>query len=673
MKDTIINKTRHCERAKRVKQSLIEIAEPVASPPLRLLRHLRCLAMTGEAITLAAFLAMTSIILSGCSNKIPVNAGFEIADPGTEQIVDYNKYGEFNNIGAKDYKYIVNDQTGLTKAVGAGIYPNSVAIQKDPQYKEFKKQGRLSGSHWDFVNTKDYQANFYKWALAAESRGVQIFYTALALERAGHLIHAIKAYYSIVVHLPHSIGWTYWRTPWYIGQVAIDRINHICRMHPELGMDLKDASIIVKNGYDDNIKNDIFIVNPGKIVKIKPSRLMPERTDLSKLDIIKTIGTGYVKLVQYANKSWQLLVDDKPYIVKGIAYSPAKIGQSPDEGTLQDWMQADYNNNGKIDGPYDSWVDENKNSMQDAVENTVGDFRLLWEMGANTLRIYHHASNKALLKDAYENYGMMCLMGDFLGAYTIGSGAPWYKGTDYSDAQQQNDMLDSVKKMVDEYKNEPYVLIWVLGNENNYGVANNAKKDPESYYKFVNKAAQYIKNMDPYQRPVAICNGEIIFLDKFAKNCPDVDVFGLNSYRGDYGFGHLWKIVKAETGKPALITEYGCPAYSSLHTREESEAIQAEYLKNEWLDIMSNAADYGQGNALGGVIFEFCDEWWKAYEPGKHDIHTQWPGPFPDGWVYEEWFGLTAQTDTANSPYLRQIRKSYYMMKRLWKEEKYNG
>ncbi len=163
------------------------------------------------------------------------------------------------------------------------------------------------------------------------------------------------------------------------------------------------------------------------------------------------------------------------------------------------------------------------------------------------------------------------------GAYAIGSGASWYKGTDYSDPVQQQNMLNSLRKMVDEYKNEPYVLMWVLGNENNYGVANNAKKDPVSYYKFMNKAVEFIKSIDPHKRPVAICNGEVKFLDIFARECPAVDVFGLNSYRGEYGFGHLWLTAKEIADKPVLITEYGCPAHNMYVDEEESEAQQAEY------------------------------------------------------------------------------------------------
>ncbi|UCH12090.1 MAG: hypothetical protein JSW18_04550, partial [Candidatus Omnitrophota bacterium] len=225
-------------------------------------------------------LAFSFLLLAGCAAKTTPQGGFPLADPGTEEIVDYTRYGEFKGIGTSDYKYVIKDQAGLIRAVGEGIYPNSSAILKDPQYKEFRKQGKLKGNHWDFVNTKDYQANFYKWATAPEARWVRLFYAALSLERAGHLIHAIKAYYAIAVHFPQAIGRTYWNTRWYIGQVAIDRIKHICLTHPELGMDLIGAGIIVKNGYDDNIRNDIFLVNPGKIIKVKPSGLKPKRQNL---------------------------------------------------------------------------------------------------------------------------------------------------------------------------------------------------------------------------------------------------------------------------------------------------------------------------------------------------------------------------------------------------------
>ncbi len=60
-------------------------------------------------------------------------------------------------------------------------------------------------------------------------------------------------------------------------------------------------------------------------------------------------------------------------------------------------------------------------------------------------------------------------------------------------------LLESVKKMVLEHKDEPYVLLWLLGNENNYGVASNADKKPDAYFKFANEVALWIKSVDKNQ------------------------------------------------------------------------------------------------------------------------------------------------------------------------------
>jgi len=626
--------------------------------------------MNNNKFTLYIPLLICLGLIIGCgagNGNYQQEATFKLYNKGSEDIVDYQKYGEFKGIGGSDYKYTIKNQAGLSKAVGEGIYPNSSSVLKDPEYTLFKKKRKLKGSHWDFINTRNYQANFYKWATASEERGVKLFYTALALERSGNIKHAIKAYHALAVNFPKTIGWTYWHTPWPVAQVAIDRINFLCRKYPGLGWKLVDASIIVKGGYDDNIRNDVFIINPGKIVRGRGDDLKEKRRDLSKLEVVKSTGGDHIRLVQYSDKSWQLLVDEEPYIIKAVAYEPGKVGQSPDQGTLEDWMQQDYNGNNKIDAPYDAWVDKNRNDRKDEDEEAVGDFHLLWNMGANAIRVYHHGSNKPLLKDLYENYGIMTLMGDFMGAYAIGSGTTWYKGTDYSNDEQKKNMLESIRGMVEEYKNEPYILMWILGNENNYGVANNAKTDPEAYYKFVNEAAEFIKSIDPHKRPVAVCNGEVKFLDIFASECDSVDIFGLNSYRGDYGFGHLWLSVKDEADKPVLITEYGCPAYDDNVGIEEAEEEQADFLRNCWIDIVSNSDGYGAGNALGGVIFEWVDEWWKAYEPSLHDTKPLWAGSFPDGWMHEEWLGLASQGKGKHSPFQRVLRKSYYEYKKLWR------
>lgn len=588
-------------------------------------------------------------------------------DPGKEDFVNYEKYGEFKNRGTKDYRYVIKDQEGLSSAAGEGIYPNTTSIRWDPEYKKAKEAKRLEGSHWDFVQSQDLEAAFLKWALSSEPQGVKLFYTALALEKSGLIKHAIKCYYAIVAHFPGSYGWTYFKTPWYVGQAAISKINFLLSRHPEIGYKLVDADIRIINGYDNNVANDIAVTDPGRFVKLGIGEKLKSRFPARARRVKKQSGKGSVYLLEYEGGDWQLMADGRPYAIRGVTYAPTKVGESPDEGTMTNWMENDFNHNGRIDGPYDAFVDKNKNDAQDPDEQAAGDFTLMKEMGVNTIRLYHHPLkvNKELLRDLYKTYGIRVIMGDFLGKYALGSGAPWNPGTDYNNEEHKKNMIESVTNMVLEFKDEPFLLFWLLGNENVYGYACNADKEPDAFFKFANEAAQLIKSLDD-QHPVAIASGDILYLDKFGRNCPDIDIFGANAYRGDYGFGFLWRQVKEETGKPAFITEFGCPAYAQGRAGE-AEYLQAEYHRAAWEDIEKNMAFGGrEGNAVGGVAYEWLDEWWKGYEPFIHDKKGLWVGPFPDGFMHEEWLGLCSQGAGKASPFLRQLRESYFMYKQKW-------
>jgi Glycosyl hydrolases family 2, TIM barrel domain len=591
-------------------------------------------------------------------------------DPGEEFPVDYTRYGKFSGIGTKEYNYAVNDPIGLSKAVGEGIHPNTTSVKFDPEYSKIKKL-LTNINHWKIKEKRDFNTAFYKWLQAPESPGLKLFQIAEILERSGYDQHAIKAFYAILVHYPQSYGWTYWHTPWYIGKVAKYRLQRLLEKNPDLGITFEDADVHIVNGYDNNIRNDEYIINPGKLYrpsfwKKKLKKLEQQCQKRGKA--IETKGSEEAKLVKYDNGDWQFLVNGKPTMIRAITYGPSKVGESPHKGTLSNWTTQDTNNNGIIDAPYESWVDKNGNNIQDTDEKTVGDFQLMKEMGVNALRLYHHPVelNKEILRQMYDKYGIYVLMGDFLGKYAIGSGADWETGTDYDSEKDKENMLKSLENMVLEYKDEPYVLMWLIGNENVYGLGCNADKKPESFFKFANIAAKYIKSIDPKKRPVAIVSGDILYLDIFAKNCPDIDIFGTNAYRGKDGFLDIWDEVKRTAHKPAMITEYGVSAYAQGYTYEEAEEYQAEYHKNAWLNIKDNSCGSGAGNAIGGILFEWVDEWWKAYAEGHHNREGLFSGPFLDGYMHEEWLGVTGQGDGKKSPFLRKLRKSYYTYKSLW-------
>jgi len=593
--------------------------------------------------------------------------------PG-EEVIDWEKFGKFLNEGTEHFHYQIIDQQGLMSALGEGIYPNITEIYKDPGYKKALKAGRLQGSQWDFVNTTDLQAAFYKWVTAPESWGVRLFYIGQIFEKAGMLPEAIKAYHSLVVNFPATIAWTYWQTPWYPAQAAVYKIQYLIRVHPELHMEFTGGNIHISNP-DDPIHN-VVKTKPGKIQKLTETEIDSQRSVLQRptMPLGKPVfysGQGQVRFVKYENGHWQLLVDNKPFLIKGMSYMPTRVGQSPDDGTMQDWMQEDDHHDGTISAPYESWVDLYGDNKRHDDEPVVGDFQLMKEMGVNTLRIYYQTymkSDKAFLEKMYQEYGFKVAMSNFLGKYAIGSGAKWSEGTDYENPVHQKNMMEYVRQMVMEFKDEPYILMWVLGNENNYGVASNANKKPDAYYKFVNDVARMIKSIDP-NHPVAICNGDTLFLEKFGKDAPDVDAFGANVYRGDYGFGSFWEDVAELAGKPAFITEYGAPAYGGASmTYGQAQQAQADYHKGNWLDILDNSAGYaeGAGNSVGGMAFEWLDEWWKDYSPSLHDIKADVIGPFPGGYYFEEWFGIFGQGNGSQSPYLREPRKVYYTYKELW-------
>ena len=597
------------------------------------------------------------------------NPDFNLNDWGTEEIIDYTKYGNFENIGVAGFKYTVKDKAGLARAAGSGIYPNNQSIYKEPAFQKFQQQKKLAGNHWDFSG-RNRELNFYKWAIAAEAPGVKAYNVALNLERSGLIMQAIKAYHAVIIHFSQSVGYTVWKTPWYPAMAAGDKIEYLLRKYPDLKLQWQDGEMIVVNSFDNNVQNDIVVCNPGKFIKGKsPSIQKNLNTQVKKI-----VGKGKVQLHQYENGHWQLRVDGKLFMIQAIAYNPTPVGQSPEFNTLANWMQADMNKNGIMDAPYESWVDSNRNNKKDSNEPIVGDFQLLKDMGVNVIRIYHirdHPKAKKILRELYEKYGIMTIIGDFVGMYARDSGATWKEGTDYRNLKQRQIIFDGVKKVVSEYKDEPYVLFWMLGNENVFGSACNANQFPREYFEFINEISQWIHQTDT-NHPVAISNGDVLYLDLFAKYAPDIDIFGANVYRGEHGFGKsFWRAVKMNCDKPVVVTEYGCPAYFKAESEAYSEEWQAKYLEGNWNDIVYNTYGSGYGNALGGVVFEWLDEWWKTLgmrDPKKHKIDEPWGGPFPDGNMYEEWLGLVSQGDGQNSPLMRQLRPAYFLYKdKLWK------
>lgn len=622
------------------------------------------------------FAILTAAVFLFLPSAAVPEAQFKLAYPGSETVVDYEKYGRFVDSGKESYHYEVSNKEGLSLAIGEGLYPNT-AFKDDPKFLLFQRK-HPQVDPWEYVDSGDPQKDFYAWCLAAGvDEGTRLYFQGEALRNAGLFSEALKAYYALVVHFPKTVVWAKDDSfYWYAAPEAIARIRKICATHTELGVQLEGAFLDIQRSRAQKPERDRVRVWPGKFI---PAHL--SRTARADLKIIQERGHGRVRLVKYNDRSWELLVEGKPFFVKGMHYVCTTIGESAHALNLRPWMTLDDNKNGKHDGMFDSWVDRNNNNRQDEDEPVVGDAALLKAMGANAIRVYHNVTDygdydpnfydKELMRTLNRDYGIYFIMGDFLGAYTVGSKAIWQMGTDYTDETQKTNMKESVRAMVMDHKDEPYVLMWLLGNENQHPhTRTNADEHPKEYARFLDEVAKMIHEIDP-NHPVAVGNLNSSGLRSIARYAPEIDIYGCNVYSGAYTMGSIWQLVKQYYDRPVLFTEMGCDA--CFDNKGIDEEGQAKYLVSNWTDIeLNRSGGTGEGNAIGGVVFEWLDEWWKSSrgnswgDPETHNKEGDFGGPFPDGWMHEEWLGIFGQGDGRHTPYLREPRMAYEALKKIW-------
>ncbi|MEX2603003.1 MAG: glycoside hydrolase family 16 protein, partial [Gracilimonas sp.] len=243
------------------------------------------------------------------------------------------------------------------------------------------------------------------------------------------------------------------------------------------------------------------------------------------------------------------------------------------------------------------------------------------------------------------------------------------------------------------YKDTPGLLLYLLGNENNYGLfwkgaetedipveEQGSEARAKAMYKLFNKAILEMKSIDN-SRPVAFCNGDLQFLHIIAEEVTAADIFGTNTYRG-ITFTGLYNRVKDEYGKPVLLTEFGSDALNA-QTKQLDQFAQATYLKGNWKEIYSNAAGMGNsGIAIGGFTFQFSDGWWKHDQNENltvHDTHASWSnGGYQFDYVEgennmnEEWFGITAKGFPDSTGFYKLApRTAYYVLNEVHKFDPY--
>ncbi|MGB0525985.1 MAG: glycoside hydrolase family 2 TIM barrel-domain containing protein, partial [Flammeovirgaceae bacterium] len=272
------------------------------------------------------------------------------------------------------------------------------------------------------------------------------------------------------------------------------------------------------------------------------------------------------------------------------------------------------------------------NQPEEVIKGAVDyEMSFLRNMGVNAIRMYTGVPQK-WIQYIYENYGIYTMLNHAFGRYGLTINGAWMGNTEYSDPKVRELLLQETIDLAKDYKDTPGLLLFLLGNENNYGLFWEGAETEDipiedrkstvrarAMYKLFNEATVAMKAIDP-NHPIAICNGDLLFLDIIKQECKDIDIFGTNMYRG-ISFGDAFKRVKEELNKPILFTEFGADAYNAIENAEDQES-QAYYMLGNWKEIYENASGLGKvGNSLGGFTFQFSDGWWKYGQTKNLEVH----------------------------------------------------
>ena len=281
----------------------------------------------------------------------------------------------------------------------------------------------------------------------------------------------------------------------------------------------------------------------------------------------------------------QILVNENPYLIKGICYHPVPKGSK--------------------DLSFDS-LDQ--------------DLALMVEAGINTIRVYAPIDNKDVL-DKIHDAGLKVVIGF---GYNQGGRFDILSGTfvDY----------------INTFKNHPAILMWELGNEYNYH-PEWFEGDIKNWYKALKEATDLAHENDT-NHPVTTAHGDLP--DALALSiCTNIDVWGMNSYRWDNPEA-IFSEWEALSHKPMYLSEAGGDSYMTI-SRDGYEAGSNEKAQADANKNILNAIFKNQDICSGVTMFSFTDGWWKAGNPEKQDPGGWAPNssgvPY-DGAPNEEYWGM---------------------------------
>lgn len=267
--------------------------------------------------------------------------------------------------------------------------------------------------------------------------------------------------------------------------------------------------------------------------------------------------------VEKLNGQWTLIVDDKPFDVKGVTF-----GYDDDV--------ADYDKH----------------------------FQELKFLGVNTIRTWGTGENTKQLLDAANRHNIKVMLGIWMR-----HGRPGMEADDSFDYVNDTDgkevMYENAIEIVNTYKDHPAILTWGVGNEVYLNTATD--KEKIAYSKLLERICSQIKESDK-DHPVTSVEAWTFGVDWWQEYVPSIDIYGINTYGAGADFLPE-ELAKKGVEKPYVITEFG--VRGEWEIEEDDHGVTPEPTDAEKYDVIVEGYNEWikpKPNCLGVYVFHYASD-----------------------------------------------------------------
>ena len=307
--------------------------------------------------------------------------------------------------------------------------------------------------------------------------------------------------------------------------------------------------------------------------------------------------------------NFQLLVKQKPFYIKGIAFNPGH-----------------------------DWRDGNWPLTRGRLEK---DLQAIKNSGANTIRRYSPGFYDRNILNTADDVGLKVIYG-----FWFDPEKDYLKDTEIKEKYRKQ-----ITELVTQYKDHPSILGWSIGNET-WGLLKHNYGQPyltivrNQYMLMVEEMAQLIHQLDPTRPVLTACEHSWKLsteLSAWHENAPSIDIIAVNSYYEEQ-ISKLDELAwRFDSSRPYLVSEFGPrgywnPEYSTFKQDslllEDSDSEKAWLYAHEWKDYVNKH----KGKNIGGFAYcwrdrmEGSNTWFGITDykgrkkPVYHALREQWTG-----------------------------------------------